>query len=363
MSKPLKKMLIGVGIFFGIVFGWYGAKKIMFFWFMSHYKPPAITVSAAKTAVKTWQPYLSTVGTLHAKQGVEISPEVAGLIDEIHFHSGQIVQQGDLLLVLRDEIEQAALKSNLAKLQLAKMNYEREKTLYNKKVSSQSNLDLRYAELSQAQASVDTVQGQIKQKHIRTPFTGRLGIRMVNVGQFIAPGTPIVTLQSLTPLYVLFNLPERYLPELRIGQEIEISLNLGQEKVVKGKIKAINAKVDAATRNILIQAEVPNDNQEIYPGMYGFVKIWLSQKENVIVVPQTAISYSLSGDYVFVIKDENKAGEHVLHVYRQYVKTGERRDDEVTILEGLKANQDIVTAGQLKLQNGSQILINNDIQL
>lgn len=362
MSKPFKKMLLFVALFFGLIFGWYGVKKIMFYWFISHYQPPPVTISSTKASSKSWQPYLTTVGTLIAKQGVEISPEVSGIIEEIRFHSGEVIKEGEVLLVLRNEIEQATLKSNFAKLQLAELNYDREKTLFNKKVSAQSSLQARATELSQAQASVNVSRAQIKQKIITAPFAGKLGIRLVNTGQFIAPGTPIVTLQALNPLYVLFNLPEQYISDLKLDQKIEVTLASG--KIVSGKIKAINAKVDAATRNILVEAEINNDDLTLYPGMYGSVMVWLKEPREIIVVPQTAVSFSLSGDYVFIIKDESKkSGESVLHAYRQYVTTGEHRGDDVAILEGLNTGQEIVTAGQLKLQNGSRVLINNDIKL
>lgn len=363
MSKPFKKMLLGVSIFFGIVFGWYGVKKAMFFWFMSHYKPPAVTISTAKAKSSTWQPYLTAVGTVCAKQGVEIASEVPGMIDEIYFHSGDAVKKGDVLVVLRSDVEKAALKNSLAKLELAKLNYEREKTLNHKKFSSQANLDLRHTEWLFSQANVESIEAQIRQKRITAPFDGKLGIRQVNLGQFISPGMPIVSLQALNPLYVLFSLPEQYLPALTVGQTIDVSLNLGEGKKVTGKIKAINTKVEAATRNILIEAQINNDQADIYPGMYGLVNVWLKQNKPFIVLPQTAVSYSLSGDYVFVIKNEGKADAPSLHAYRQYVKTGERRSDEVAILEGLNPDQEVVTAGQLKLQNGSQVLINNDVKL
>lgn len=364
MKKSMSKMLIFVGIFFALVFGWYGVKKTMFWWFVSHYEPPAATISAAKAESKTWQPYLSGVGTLYAIKGVDLSSDVAGIVEDIRFNSGQFVKQNDVLIVMRTSVEQATLKSNQAKLQLAKMNYDREKALFSKKVSSQATLDTRYAELLQAQAGVEAVEAQIKQKTITAPFDGRLGIRQVSLGQYVSPGTAMVTLQSLDPLYVNFSLPEQYLENLYYGQDIDISVNFGSGKTVGGKITAINSKVDQTTRNVLVQATIPNTNLELYPGMYASVKIWLKVQKDTVVVPQTAISYSLSGDYVFIIREEQKATkEKVLHAYRQYVKVGERRGNEVSILEGLKPGDLLITSGQLKLQNGSKILIDNSVKL
>lgn len=362
-------MLIYVGIFFALIFGWYGVKKIMFMWFIAHYQPPSVTISATNAESKTWQSYLSAVGTFTAINGVDISAEVAGIIEEIRFTSGQLIKKGEPLFILRNDVEQANLKSNQARLQLAQINYDREKTLYHKHVTSQSQLDIRYAELLEAQGSVESVQAQIKQKTITAPFDGKLGIRQVNLGQYVAPNTIMVTLQSLNPLYVMFSVPEQYLTNLSLGQDIDVTVNFGnQEIIAKGKITAMNAKVEQTTRNILVEATIPNDKNELYPGMYGLVKVWLPARQNTIVVPQTAISYSLSGDYIFIIKDEKdenklKDDEHNLHVYRQYVKVGERRGDEVAILEGLNVGDKIVTSGQLKLQNGTHVTIDNRVKL
>lgn len=364
MSKPMSKMLTYVAIFFVIVFGWYGIKKIMFMWGMSHYQPPPMTVSSTKVASKTWQSYLTSVGSLTAINGVDLSSEVSGVVQDIHFNSGQFVKQGDIVIVMRTNVEQASLKSNQAKLQLAKLNYEREKTLFNKKVSSQAALDQRNAELLQAEAGVETTQAQIQQKTIAAPFDGRIGIRQVNLGQYISPGVNMVTLQSLNPLYVMFNLPEQYLPDLYLDQPVNVSVNFGKGKTVSGTITAINSKVDQVTRNILAQASIPNEKHLLYPGMFALVKVWLKEQKNRVVIPQTAISYSLSGDYVFIIRDESKSKkEPDLHVYRQYIKVGERRGDEVSILEGLKPDDMIVTTGQLKLQNGTRIVIDNSVEL
>lgn len=363
MSKQMSRMLIFVGIFFTLVFGWYAVKKGIFYYYMSHYKPPAATVTATATIKKEWQPFLTAVGTLSAINGVDLTAEISGIVQEVRFKSGEFVKQGDVLVLLRTLSEEANLKSNQAKLQLAKMNYEREKTLFNKKVSSQSALDKRYAELQEAIGGVEATQAQIQQKTIIAPFDGRLGIRQINLGQFISPGTPIVTLQSLDPLYVMFNLPEQYLANLSIGQKIDVSINYGNGLNVSGKIVAINSKVEQSTRNILVQAMIPNDKYQLYPGMYASVKIWMNNKKNEIVIPQTAITYSLSGDYVFIVKNEGTANEPLLRVYRQYVKIGERRDNEASIIDGLKLGDKIVTSGQLKLQNGTQVSLDDSVQL
>lgn len=360
----MKKMLIILGIFFAIVFGWYGIKKVIFLWYMSHYQPPAVTVSATKTSSKTWRSYLTSVGSLTAVNGVDISAEVAGIVKEIRFNSGQFVKSGDVLIVLDTSVEEATLKDSLAKLKLAQMNYSRDKKLFERNVSSQAALDTRIAELQEAEAGVQSIQAKIKQKTISAPFDGRTGIRQVNLGQYLSPGTTMVTLQSLNPLYIMLNLPEQNLPKLYLGQPIDASINFGGGKTVSGTITAINSKVDQATRNILVQATIPNDRFVLYPGMFALVKVWLKMEKNMVVIPQTAISYSLSGDYVFIIKDESKSKDYpLLHAYRQNVTVGERRGDEASILKGLESGTNIVTSGQLKLQNGTNILIDNSAGL
>ena len=363
-SKPMSKMLKYTGIFFAIVFSVYGAKKLMFLWFMSRYQPPPVTVSASAVQIKNWQSYVSAVGTLNAMNGVDLASETPGIIEEIRFNSGQFVRKGDVLIIMRSTMEKANLKQSQAQLQLTEMNYQREKTLFNKNVSTQAALDMRYAELLKAQANLEAIQAQIQQKTITAPFDGKLGIRQVNLGQYIAQGTPIVTLQALNPMYVLFNLPEQYLSNLQLGQPVDININSGENKLVSGSITAINSKVDQNTRNVLIQVTIPNDKLQLYPGMYGLVKVWLKEKNNTIVIPQTAIAYGLSGDYVFIVKNESKdKNKPDLHVYRQFIKVGERRNQEAEIKKGLKVGDQIVTSGQLKLQDSTKVLIDNSVEL
>jgi len=364
LSPTMRKMLIYVGIFFAIIFGWYGVKKVFFFLYMLQYQPPAVTISATEVKATTWQSYLTAVGTLTAINGVDITAEAPGIVKEIRFTSGQYVQQGQTLALLDTNVEEAQLKDNQAKLKLAQIDYDRNKKLFQKNVVAQSTLDTSYAQLQQAEAGVELVQAKIKQKTITAPFSGKIGIRLVDIGQYISPGNAIVSLQSLSPLYVQFNLPEQYLPHLYLQQPVDVQVNFANGKAVQGVVTAINSKVDQVTRNILVQATISNENLELYPGMYAFTKTWLKEQKNVMTVPETAISYSLHGDYVFLIKEQGKNKKHpVLTVSRQYVKVGEHRDNQVAILEGLKPHDKIVTSGQLKLQNGSAVAINNSVEI
>jgi membrane fusion protein (multidrug efflux system) len=367
MSRQMKRMLIIVGIVFGLIFGIYAVKKGIFAYFMSHYEPPAVTISATTATTKNWQSYLTSVGTLSAVNGTDISSEGAGIVTAIRFQSGQFVNQGDVLVLLQSDVEQAQLKSDQAQVILAQLNYDRLNTLLRKNVSSHSEFDTVAARLAETKAAVEGTEAKIRQKTITAPFSGKIGIRQINLGQYVAAGTTMVTLQSLDPLYVEFNLPEQYLSELYLQQPIEITINgnSAEVKTVKGVITAINAKVDQTTRNILVQATLPNKDLQLYPGMFALTRVWLREQKNVITLPQTAISYSLHGDSVFIIKpdEKNKKKDPVLHAFRQYVKVGERRGDEVAILDGLKAGDNVVTSGQLKLQNGTHVIIDNSVEL
>lgn len=366
MTKPMRKMLIIVGIVFGLIFTWYFVKKGLFAYFVSHYTPPPVTVSSNVATTKNWQSYITSVGTITAVNGVDLSAETAGIVKEIHFDSGQFVKKGDLLVLLDSSVEQAQLKDNEAQLKLAEQNYTRNKSLLAKNAISQADIDKLSTQLQQAQAGVEQIQARIKQKTIVAPFSGKIGIRLIDLGQFVSAGTAIASLQSMDPLYVQFNIPEQYISELYLQQAVELNVNLGNGAVIMGNISAINSKVDQATRNILIQATIPNKGMQLYPGMYSFVKVLLREHKNVVVLPQTAISYSLHGDSVFIIKEEKKEKSDekpILKAYRQYIKVGERRDNEVSILEGVKSGQQVVSSGQLKLQNGTNVVIDNRVEL
>jgi len=370
MSPQMKKMLIIVGIILGIIFGIYFVKKAIFAYFISTYQPPAVTISASKASGKTWQSYLSSVGTLTAVNGTDISSEAAGMVKEIRFESGQNVAKGDILVVLDTSVEKAQLENDEAKLALAQINFNRYKTLLGKKVASQSEYDTSIAQLDEAKANVQGTMARIQQKTILAPFDGKIGIRQINLGQYVSAGNMMVTLQALDPLYVQFNIPEQFLAELYIGETISLTVNtskLNSTKTFQGLVTAINSKIDPITRNILVEATIPNKSQQLYPGMFAQVKVMLRQEKNVIALPQTAISYSLHGDSVFIIKEDDKhkdkENKPYLHVYRKYVKVGERREDEVAVLDGINENDEVVTSGQLKLENGTRVVIDNSVEL
>lgn len=359
MSPQMRKMLTIVGIVFGIIFGWYTIKKVFFGFMMSHYTPPPVTISSTMAKTENWQSYITSVGTLSAINGVDISSETTGIVTGIHFNSGQFVKAGDVLITLDTDVEQAQLENSQAQLRLAQINYDRDSVLIKSNSISKSAMDTDLAQLQETQASVNEIQAKIRQKTITAPFDGRVGISQVNLGQYVSAGTNIVTLQALDPLRVQFTIPEQDLPSLFYHQSVDISVNVPNGQSIHGTITAINSKVDETSRSVLVEATLPNKNMMLYPGMFASVKIWQRNQDNVVVIPETAISYSLHGDSVFIVKSDGKKRHPTLSAYRQYVTVGSRRDDEIAILKGMQPGDQVITSGQLKLQNGTHVVVDN----
>lgn len=373
--------LLTLAIVFGSVFGWIEFRDRMIDSFMAAYVPPAVGVEAEPAMAGQWDNTLAAIGTIQAVNGVDITTEVGGLVHEIYFASGQAVEEGDVLIQLDDEVERADLKSFKAQLRLAKINYDRDSRLLRSNSISKTNFDKGEATLHDMQAQVESTEAVISRKKIKAPFSGRLGIRQVNVGEFINSGDDIVTLQALDELLIDFSVPEQYFPRLFVGQPLRFTVPAFGDQVFEATLSSINAKVDETTRNIQVQGSFSNIGQSIVPGMFANVTVVLDQSQDVITVPQTAISYSLYGDSVFVISEEElslrtpdttvnlldfdidlsaihkmeKAPERGLVVRRRYVKLGQRRTGQVAIRDGVTAGELIVTAGQLKLNNGTRV--------
>lgn len=366
--------MLGLVIWLAIIFGGLIAfnffRDYMMNKYLSHMEAPAFTVSSAKAEVKNWQPVLQTTGDFVAIQGIDVNAQVEGIVQQISFDSGQNVKKGDALIVIDDSVEQAVLENNQANLVLQKVNFQRQTNLLKTGSTSSSDMDKARADLKSALASMQETEAMIAQKHITAPFDGKLGIRQVSLGQYITPGsTTIVTLQSLNPLYLQFYLPEQNLSTLYVGQPVQFVVDSLKEKTFEGKIAAINSKVDVNTHNVLVQATVNNVIQDgrfmFVPGMFAKVSVLLPQQEKAIVLPLTAVAYTLYGDSVYIIKQKgkDKEGKPNLQVFRQFVTTGERKGDQVVILKGLKVGDLVVNAGQMKLQDGTRVAINNSIKL
>ncbi|MBX9622153.1 MAG: efflux RND transporter periplasmic adaptor subunit [Alphaproteobacteria bacterium] len=364
MSKQMKIMLLIVAVLFGSIFLYKAFQGYMIGKYMSAPRPPA-TVSAVKVTSSPWQSHLSATGTLRAINGVDITSEIAGLIDTIAFTPGQTVNKGDLILELNRETEMAALKSLEAQAELAEINYNRDKEQFAVHAVSKAIVDTDEANLKSARAQVAQQKALIDKKIIRAPFKGRLGISAVNLGQYLNPGDKIVTLQSLDPIYVDFTFPQQDLPQLTPGQPVSLTTDAFPGVTFQGKITSLNPKVDPVTRNVEVEATLQNPHQKLFPGMFGLVEINTGSPQVFLTVPQEAISYNSYGALVFILKEKEKnaKGETIYSATQQFVTVGKTRENQIQILKGLVEGDHIVTAGQLKLKNGSLVVINNSTKI
>jgi membrane fusion protein (multidrug efflux system) len=357
-----------IGIFIAIfvaTFIFYGVKMFMVSWYMSHYQEPPITVSTIRAELKTWNPFLSTVGSLKASNGVDVNSEVSGQILAIDFQSGEHVKQGDLLIQLNDSVDQQTLLRDEAKLRFDKIDFDRKELLLKENAVARTSVDAARAAYLQSSAAVQSDKVIIAQKKIRAPFSGKIGIRQVNVGQYITTGTGIVTLQALDPMYVDFSLPEQDLPNLKNGQDIHLKVDAFSNKIFQGKIIAINPLIDVNTRSVAVRAIIPNQDETLYPGLFAEVQVILPELKNVITVPQSAVTYSLYGDSIYVLaaKGKDKKGQPEFIAEQKYVKVGERRDNDIAVVSGINSGDTVVTSGQIKLHSGAKVLINNTVTL
>lgn len=352
-------MLICVAILFGAIFAYKLFVSFMIKKFMTANMSPPVTVSAMKVEYQTWQPELSAVGNLRAVLGVDVTTEVAGLVRTIHFAPGAQVKKGDLLVELNADDDIAHLHSLQANAQLAEITYKRDKAQYAIKAISKATLDADLANLESLRAQVAQQAALVAKKMIHAPFTGKLGISNINPGQNINPGDKIVTLQALNPIYVDFYVPQQALTQIALGQQIVITTDSYPGHNFNGKITTIDPKFDPSTRNIQVEATVTNPNSQLLPGMFATVEITTGKPQRNLTLPQTAISYNPYGNIVYIIKKDNTK----LIVTQRFVETGSTRGDQVSIVKGLQEGDQVVTSGQLKLKNGSAIIIDNSITL
>lgn len=363
MTLRMIVMLVAVGIVFGGVFG-YGAMRSYFIGkFLAGFANQTQTVSTTVATTTPWQPKLGAVGSLVAVNGAELSAEVGGIVDTIHFQSGADVPAGALLLTLRPNNDPAVLAQLQATASLDQINYERDRKQLQADAVSQSQVDTDRTTLAAAQAQVQAQQALMAEKQIRAPFAGRLGIRQVDVGQYLSVGTAIVGLQQLNPLYVDFYLPQQALSQLAVGQDVQVTLDAFPGQNFAAKLSAIDAAVDSATRNVQVRATLTNDKLLLRPGMFANVSLGIGAAQNLVTLPQTAITYNPYGTTVFLAKHgTDKAGKPDLVAQQVFVTTGDTRGDQVAVLSGVKAGDEVITAGQLKLRNGALIVVNNAIQ-
>jgi membrane fusion protein (multidrug efflux system) len=368
MKKRMTIMLIAVGLLVGGLVGFNVFKGIMMQKYMGKGGLPPATVTAMKVDYQAWQPQLNAVGTLRAVRGVDVTTEVAGLVRSIDFKAGDEVRAGQVLAQLNADSDVALLHSLEAAADLAAIVYERDKAQLAAEVISKAQVDTDAGDLKSKRAQVAQQQAVVEKKTLRAPFAGRLGISIVNPGQYLNPADKLVTLQTLDPIYVDFFLPQQQLPQVAIGQAVTLTSDAYPGVAFPGKINAINTKIDTNTRNVQVEATIPNAKRQLLPGMFAGVRVNSGEENRYLTLPQTAITFNPYGDTVFVVKasdkkeDKDEKGNAKLLAQQVFVTTGPTRGDQVAILKGIEPGTQVVTSGQVKLKNGTPLIIDNKVQ-
>jgi membrane fusion protein, multidrug efflux system len=352
MIKRMVIMLVAVAVVFGGIFGFQAFKAVMIKKFIAGISNPPQTISAAAAATSEWQPKIEAIGSLRAVKGAELSLEASGVVESISFNSGDDVEAGAILLKLRTADDVARLDS-----------LDRSQRLLKTQAVSQAQLDSDGAKVKDAKAQVAQQQAIIDKKILRAPFAGHLGIRAVDLGQYLGAGTAIVTLQALDPIYVDFYVPQQSVDQVRLGQQVSVKVDAYKDQTFVGEISAVNPKVDVSNRNVQIRATLKNRDHRLLPGMYATIDIAVGSPATYVTLPQTAISYNPYGDTVYVVesKGNDAAGKPHLVARQTFVTVGPTRGDQVAILRGIDAGDTIVTAGQIKLHNGSVVMVDNSV--
>jgi membrane fusion protein (multidrug efflux system) len=363
MAKRVIITLLGLVVVVGVLGGIKGLQIDRMIAQGKQFVPPPETVTTARPHPESWESLLTAVGSLVAVQGLTVSAEMSGKIVKIAFEAGSKVQAGDVLIQQDTASESAQIRAAESAAALAKTNFERSRKLLPQKVISQSDFDDAEAKYQQAVAQVDNLRAIIAKKTIRAPFAGRLGIRQVNLGQILSEGQPIVSLQALDPIYVNFRLPQQHLAQVQPGLTVQMTADMLPDRVIEGKITAINPQVDAATRNIEIQATVKNSEERLRPGMFVKVAVVLPVQDRVLAIPATAVLYAPYGDSVFIVEDkpDEKSGKATQVVRQQFLRLGEKRGDFIAVLSGLQEDQTVVSTGVFKLRNGQAVVVDNTL--
>jgi membrane fusion protein (multidrug efflux system) len=327
------------------------------------YAPPPETVSAAVAREEQWQGSLTAIGSITAVQGVTITPDIPGTVREIAFEAGAVVAKGNLLVRLDVGSEEAQLRAVDAQAELARVNLARMRTLRSEKTVSQSELDSAEATLKQLEGNADTIRATIEKKTIRAPFAGRLGIRLINLGQYLDAGKPVVSLQALDSVYADFSLPQQELARLKTGMRVRVTTDAYAGKPFEGSLTTIDPALDQSTRSVGLQATFANAGQLLRPGMFARVEVLLPEAQKVLVIPATAILSAPYGDSVYVIESQAAGtnGQPHLTVRQQFVRTGQARGDFISVESGLKPGERIVSTGLFKLRNGMTVVENNTL--
>jgi membrane fusion protein, multidrug efflux system len=391
-THMVKRFIIAaiiVGLFLGGV-GWFNLvfKPKIIGEFMAKMVPPAATVTAERATTESWIDRVRAIGTVVAIEGVDVAPQVGGLVTNYFFDSGQDVEKGQKLVKLDTSVEEADLADHKATLQQTNLDLERHSRLVKTSAVSQATLDATLAKRDSAAASVQKTEALIAQKNITAPFAGRLGLRRVEKGQYVSPGQALVWLQALDPIWVDFPVPEAAIGKLKVGSQIELAADAFPGETFKGEVEAFDAKLGQDTRTLMVRARLPNSDRKLLPGMFANVAVLVGGAKQYVTVPRTAVTYGLYGDSVWVVKDSVAKpaavdaptasaepvgsaiaadsaptgavpAEKALTAERRFVRVGPSEGDRVAIIEGVEAGEEVVTSGQLKLQPGATIKVDN----
>jgi len=363
MAKRMILMLLAMALFLSAI-GLVKYRQIQAATSQSaSYQPPPEAVTTIVAKQEPWEQTLGSIGTVSAINGVTVTADLPGVVEQISFESGRSIRQGEVLVKLDTRQEEAQLTAAEAQRDLDDLNLARSRGLLDQGITSQADYDQAVAEAKQAAARVGEIRATIQRKVIKAPFTGILGIRLVNLGQYLQGGDPIVPLQSLDPIHVDFGMPQENLGHVAVSQSIRVFPEGEAGAAAEGKISAIDSLVDSATRNVHVQATLANGEGRLHPGMFVKVNVILPAQESVVTLPSSAVRYAPYGNSVFIVEDvKGPKGGTYRGVRQQFVKLGSERGDQIAVLTGVKAGEEVVTSGVFKLRNGAAVLVNNEIQ-
>ncbi len=361
-SKTKQRIVVAVGLVLvaGILVGVKAGQIVTMVRAGESFVPPPEAVTSTKVEAARWEGTRAAIGSLVAVRGVTLGAEVPGRVREITFESGGSVKRGAVLVKLDTSAEETQLDSAVADATLAKLNLARTRRLRQGEANAQADLDAAEARAKQADAAVANLKAVIAKKTVRAPFDGRIAIRQVELGQIVSPGTPIASLQAVSPIHADFWLPQQALADLRSGQRARMRTDTFRDAAWDGVITTINPEVDPATRNVRVRATFPNDDGRLRPGMFANVEVLSSDARPVLTIPATAVIFAPYGDSVFAIEqDKDRAGKTVALARQKFVRLGERRGDLVAVVSGLRAGETVVSSGAFKLRNGTAVAVND----
>jgi membrane fusion protein, multidrug efflux system len=359
-SKQRIAVAVGVLAVVGILVGVKAGQIVTMVRAGESFVPPPQAVTSAEARLAEWEGATPAIGSLLAERSVVVAAELPGIVREIAFDPGTSVKRGAVLVRLDTSVEAAQLTSDRAEASLARLGRERARKLRQGEANAEADLDAAEARATEADATVARLEATIAKMTIRAPFDGRIAIRQVELGQVVSPGSPVASLQSVSPIQADFWLPQRALAELALGQRVRVRTDAFPDAVWDGKITTINPEVDPATRNVRVRATLPNGDGRLRPGMFANVEVLSAERQSVLTIPATAVIFAPYGDSVFAIEQaKDKAGKATAVVRQKFVRTGERRGDLVTVISGLQAGETVVSTGAFKLRNGMAVAVNN----